>query len=218
MVEISEEHIEWAVVNRVKALLEAPSLTKFEVTQSFAFFTMILLWTKNRAWVDGNNPDKPSLFTPPDIASRKTRKQLGKEMICESPWHLLTISPELISVNHKYYSKIKPVSINSDFVNVNAENFFKWLRDAIAHGDGRTIRPIHRRSTRGGKTLLAGFTIVCAENRTSTRHLTLTFYHADMKRFGALLADLFCRSLSGDDQYFELDAGTVSIEEAALAS
>jgi hypothetical protein len=35
-----------------------------------------------------------------------------------------------------------------------------------------------------------------------------------MKRIGAILADLFCHSLGGGDRYFELEAGTASIEEA----
>lgn len=35
-----------------------------------------------------------------------------------------------------------------------------------------------------------------------------------MTRIGALLADLFCQSLSGGDSYFKQEAGTASIEEA----
>ena len=218
MVEISDEHVEWAVVNRIKHLLEDPSSTKFDVTQSFAFFTTILMWAKNRLWVGGNKKDGSFLLSLPDIVSRETRKKLGEELICGPSWHLSRVSPELITVNSRYQSRKQENEINSDFANMTAEQFFKWLRDSIAHGDGRTIRPIHRRSIKGGKTLLAGFTIVSEETRGSSRQLTLTLYHADMKRLGALLADLFCRSLSGDNQYFELDAGAVSIEEAALAS
>ena len=51
---IVDEHVEWAVVNRLKAMLDEPPETKFNVTQSFALFSAILLWTKNRAWVAGN--------------------------------------------------------------------------------------------------------------------------------------------------------------------
>ena len=104
--------------------------------------------------------------------------------------------------------------INSDFADMSAEAFFKWLRDALAHGDGRTIRPIHKRSTRGNKTLLAGFKIVFAERRGADRELTLALHHADMKRIGAILADLFCHSLSGGNRYFEQEASTASIDEA----
>jgi hypothetical protein len=46
---IADEQVEWTVVNRLKAMLDAPPKTKFNVTQSFALFSAILLWTKNRA-------------------------------------------------------------------------------------------------------------------------------------------------------------------------
>jgi hypothetical protein len=50
---IADEHVEWAVVNRLKAMLDAPPKTRFNVTQSFALFSAVLLWTKQRAWVGG---------------------------------------------------------------------------------------------------------------------------------------------------------------------
>jgi hypothetical protein len=48
---IADEHVKSAVVNRLKAMLDEPPKTKFNVTQSFALFTTIVLWTENRAWV-----------------------------------------------------------------------------------------------------------------------------------------------------------------------
>ena len=48
----------------------------------------------------------------------------------------------------------------------------------------------------------------------SKKLLTLDLYDADMRRFGGLLADSFCRSLSGGDRYFEEDVAT-RFEEAA---
>lgn len=104
--------------------------------------------------------------------------------------------------------------INTDFAETTAEDFFKWLRDALAHGDGRTIKPIHKLSARSHKTLLAGFQIVFSERIDSDRNLTLRLYHPDMRRIGSILAHLFCQSLSGGDEYFEHEAGT-RIEEAA---
>lgn len=51
---IADEHVEWAIVNRLKAMLDEPPPTPFHVTQTFALFSSVLLWTKNRAWVAGN--------------------------------------------------------------------------------------------------------------------------------------------------------------------
>ena len=98
---------------------------------------------------------------------------------------------------------------------MTAEQFFKWLRDALAHGDGRTIKPIYKLSRGGSKTLLAGFEVVFAAEKRSKRELNLALYHADMKRIGTILADAFCKSLSGGDRYFEQEAGTATITEAA---
>ena len=56
---IADEHVEWAVVNRFKAMLDVPPKTKFNVTQSFALFSAIVLWTKQRAWVGGDARDRP---------------------------------------------------------------------------------------------------------------------------------------------------------------
>jgi hypothetical protein len=61
---IADKHVEWAIVNRLKAMLDAPPKTKFNVTQSFALFSAILLWTKQRAWVGGDARDSPVSFSP----------------------------------------------------------------------------------------------------------------------------------------------------------
>jgi hypothetical protein len=52
-------------------------------------------------------------------------------------------------------------------------------------------------------------------NEDSSRRLTLSLYHDDIKRIGSALADAFCKELSGDDKYFEREAGTATITEAA---
>lgn len=98
---------------------------------------------------------------------------------------------------------------------MTAEDFFKWLRDALAHGDGRTIKPIHKQSARTRRTLLAGFRVEFNAERGAQRILKLDLFHDDMRRIGSVLADLFCASLSGGDRYFEEEAGTARIEEVA---
>jgi hypothetical protein len=189
-------------------MLDEPPQVKFNVTQSFALFSTVLLWSKNHAWVGGDRESRPHWFGEADHAAQDARELLRDT---RNP-------PQIVMVDREDEPPIGDRQINSDFVEMSAEDFFKWLRDALAHGDGRTIRPIHRRSTRGNKTLLAGFEIVCPEQRCSGRQLTLVLHHADMRRIGAILADLFCHSLSGDDRYFEQEAGTSLIKEAASAA
>ena len=217
MVGITDEHVEWAVINRLKAMLDEPPKTEFNVTQSFALFSTVLLWTKNRAWVAGNKEAHQKWANQADQKAHDVREALRGTKIVDAPWLLSMVLPQIVLVDLDHKPPHGDRQINSDFVGMSAEAFFKWLRDALAHGDGRTIRPIHKRSKQDDKTLLAGFKIVFAEKRGSNRKLTLALYHADMTRIGASLADLFCKSLSGGDRNFEQAAGTASIEEAAHA-
>jgi hypothetical protein len=212
---IADEHVERAIVNRLKAMLDEPPETKFNVTQSFALFSAILIWTKNRSWVGGDRGDRPSWFSGADHSARDARDEMQRSLICKSPWNLSQKAPLIALIDFDDEQDGATGQMNSQFVNMTADAFFKWLRDALAHGDGRNIRPIHKLSRDGGKTLLAGFQIDFTESKHSKRLLTLSLYHADMKRIGSLLADLFCRSLSGENHYFDQEAGTAFIQETA---
>lgn len=101
---------------------------------------------------------------------------------------------------------------------MTAEAFFKWLRDALAHGDGRTIKPIHKVSIQGDGTLLAGFAIAFRKSRDSNDVLNLHLFHADIRHLGIRLADEFCFALSGGRDYFEREVGTAKIKEAGEAA
>ena len=211
---IVDEHVEWAVVNRLKAMLDEPPNTRFNVTLSFALFSAVLLWTKNRAWVGGDRKDRPPWFTEVDDAARGARKKLRDANILDAPWLLSRTPPQVVFSENDGELPFADPKINMDFAEMSAEAFFKWLRDALAHGDGRTIKPLHRPSKCSRKTLLTGFKIVFEKRKGSCQKLRLTLYHADMKRMGTILADQFCTALSRDDHYFEQEAGTASIEEA----
>jgi hypothetical protein len=212
---ISDDQVEWAVVNRLKAMLDDPPKTKFNVTQSFAIFSSILLWTKQRAWVGGNAAARPAWFTDADHAAQDARDSMRATTIFDPPWSLSKERPEFRSRRDCRPLNAARVPINLDFEGMTAEQFIKWLRDALAHGDGRTIRPLQKPTQRGDDTLLAGFQIACPAERGSARILALSLYHSDMKRIGAALADAFCTALSGGNQYFEQDAATRTIEQAA---
>ena len=96
---ISDEQVEWAVVNRLKAMLDDPPKTKFNVTQCFAHFTTILLWTKNRAWVGGYREDRPDWFDEADHAAHNARERLRDARICDDPWRLSRIRPQIVMVD-----------------------------------------------------------------------------------------------------------------------
>ncbi len=214
MVEIADGHVEWAIVNRLKAMLDEAPSTPFNVTQSFAFFSSILLWSKNRAWVAGNRRERGDWENPADHLAHDARESMQTTLITDDPWRLSLAAPAIMLVDRNDRSAYED-RINSDFETMTAEAFFRWLRDAFAHGDGRTIRPIHKPSPRHGKTLLVGFKIVFPRKKDSEDSFRLHLYHEDMRRLGVHLADLFCRSLSRNDRYFEEDAATRVGEQAA---
>jgi hypothetical protein len=202
---ILNEHVEWAVVSRMKAMLSDPPKTKFNVTQSFALFSAIVLWTKQRVWVSDNLP-----LNQTDQSAKAVRSALRGASIFEEPWSLSRVRGEHSTIQEPEVSGSR---INVDFEEMTTEQFIKWLRNALAHGDGRTIKPIHKLAKQSDKSLLAGFEIQARANRDRERLLTL--YHADMRRIGAVLADTFCQALSGGDKYFEQEAATKVIEKAA---
>jgi hypothetical protein len=215
---ISDAQVEWAIINRLKAMLEAPPQTPFSVTQTFALFSSILLWSKNRAWVAGDRPALTPDADENDLRAHRTREELGRVLITADPWRLSLTDPQIAFLADGADEAPSGARINSDFENMPADRFFQWLRNAIAHGDGRSMRPIHKISRRTGQPLLAGFRFKCKAHHRAPRMLTLDLYHDDMRRLGIELADLFCSSLSGGDGYFEEEVGTARLQEAASAA
>jgi hypothetical protein len=82
---IAEDHVEWAVINRMKAMLDAPPETPFNVTQSFAPFTSIVIWTKNRMWVAGNPGHAKEWTLPADGLAHEARLNLQNTAITDAP-------------------------------------------------------------------------------------------------------------------------------------
>lgn len=216
---IANEHVEWAVVDRLSKMFNNPPKTEFNVTQSFALFSTVLLWTKNRAWIAGNHGQRGDWSNQVDHRAHDVREMLRSRMIVDEPWSLSIEAPIIALANIDYEENLEDRQINSDFKDMTAERFFQWLRNALAHGDGRSITPIHKPSKRWDKTLLvgfrllAGFRIVSPRARRSPQRLTLDLHSADMRRIGSKLADLFCKSLAGDDRHLEREAGRVLVEE-----
>ncbi|MER9253978.1 hypothetical protein NKI59_19515 [Mesorhizobium sp. M0598] len=212
---IMDGHVEWAVINRLKAMLDDPPPTKFNVTQTFAIFSAVLLWTKNRGWVAGKKARQP-LVGEADQAADEFRKALAKELITSEPWSLSRRVPRFELVP-QIGTNSRELSVNGDFQDMPVEAFAEWLRNAIGHGDGRTIRPLHKHERPAYKTWLSGFQVFFPETQTSERVLHLCLYDTDMRRIGSLLADRFCEALSRAPTYYMADVATRVIETERVA-
>jgi hypothetical protein len=82
-VEIREEQVEYAVVDRLREMINKPPQTRYNVTQRFAMFSTVVLWTKNRAWVAGKK-DKLPLSDPADISAHDVREAMRLKLITEN--------------------------------------------------------------------------------------------------------------------------------------
>ena len=212
--EISDAHVEWKVVDRLRDMLENPPGTAFAVTQTFALFTTVLLWTKNRTWVAGHFPGNRELTADTDRNAHDARLDWRKQSICATPWSLSRTEPRNRNRRLREITA-SSVEINADFEGMTAEAFFKWLRNALAHGDGRFIHPIHAASRSGAGVVLAGFRIAPEPHGREQTALTLSLYRDDMVRIGSKLARQFCDAMNSDAPYLAKECADAKIEEAA---
>lgn len=186
IMQISEKHIEWAVVDRLQQMLEAAELSEFRVTQSFGLFTAIPCWTMQRIQTDGNGPA--------DRSARTVLELLKKQKIKKLPW--------------SYVDRTDP-----GVGELTADRFFVALRDACAHGDGRSVRPNNRQH--GAKRVLVGFTFECRVAGRG-RVTAITLAQGDFRRLGVGLAEMFCDALQRGDENFRRDAKEGVLEAADM--
>lgn len=204
---ISESQIEWAVIDRLRRLLKEPPPTKYNVTQAFAVFIAIVAWAKSRAWV-GQNDDDYQPATPADAAAHAARVRWRQQRIVEPPWSLSQVVPQKVRHDESFDPEGNDWAVNQGFSGCDAEQFLVDLRNALGHGDGRTIKPLHRLSHDDHRTLLAGFRLTIGQNE-------LALFHEDLVRIGGVLADDFCTALSSDEVWFEQNANCGLTEEVA---
>lgn len=210
MTQITDDHVEWALVGRLRLMLEEPPHENFNVTQTYALFTAILCWVMQRIRI-----------RPHEIKSRDDRiaydifKKMGGVPVVTDPWRV-HVAPT---------ARIEPVGATSvavpapqGFETHTAERLLINLRDATAHGDARNVSPFN--VTVGAEHLLAGLTFDCSElkKRKTVWSGTITLLEADMRRIGIQLAKLYCDAIRRSephrrDGHFGRDAA--SIKEVA---
>ena len=170
MTEITKTHAEWAVVDRLRSMLNEPSHPEFNVTQAYGLCIAILAWVMQRI----RTPDSQA-SSPEDRAAIAARRNLEHQTVEALPWGLNTRGPA------------EEIAVHADFKGFSAFDFLKWLRDATCHGDARQVSPFNV----GGS--LAGFEIRATARGDRDRLLRLT--ERDLRRIGNALGSLYCISL-----------------------
>ena len=170
MTMITQVHAEWAVVDRLREMLNERPHAKFNVTQSYGLCVAILAWVMQRV----RTFESPT-NSPEDRAAISVKQVLDEQSLDALPWGLKTGGFE------GYDSE------NKDFKDFTAFKFLKWLRDATCHGDARQVFPV----SSGGS--LQGFKFRASSKKDVERTLILT--ERDLRRIGSGLATMYCKAL-----------------------
>ena len=189
MTDITKAHAEWAVVDRLRAMLNETPHADYNVTQSYGLCVAILAWVMQRVRTPENSANSPE-----DRAAISVKTALNAQNVEALPWGVKT-------------GGLRPV--NSDFLGFTAFNFLKWLRDASCHGDARQVVPVN-----SGSSLL-GFEFRAAAKKDQERSLILT--EIDLRRIGIGLATMYCQALQSAESpapnHFVQDAQSMHEEK-----
>lgn len=170
MTEITKAHAEWAVVDRLRTMVEEKPHANYSVTQSYGLCLAILAWVMQRV-----QTSESQTTSPQDHAAITLRKKLASQCVESHPWCLKTGEAEGC------------VHSNKDFKGFTAFNFLKWLRNASCHGDARQVSPLNSDGS------LIGFELRVTDRGNQTRVLFLT--ECDLRRIGVALATMYCHEL-----------------------
>jgi hypothetical protein len=184
MTKIVQKHVDWAVVDRLRQMLETPN-SQFSVTHTFALFSSIVCWVMQHVRIP-----KKHTRTSADCAAANLGEKLETGTISDDPWHVLMVERVVLGA-------AVPAPVNFD--GHSPLKFLINLRDAMAHGDGRNVKPFNRRSNGEDHDLL-GFTFKCEEpggGRPATWSGEITLLESDMRHIGGELARLYCDAVSG---------------------
>ena len=191
--EIRERHVEWVIVDRLRRLLENTAENEFDVTSAFAVFSAICGWVRQRVGAFRSPSEWPRALN--DL----------NEAITSPTWGL---SRQFVHGTGRVtlYSGSKQVDIL--LPDCSAWQFTVWLRNAMAHADGRVVTPVHEKAgPNKPHRILTGFRI---ENGSGWVSLNGN----EMRRIGGKLAQVFCMGFS-EGASFEGDARQGVRERAA---
>ena len=81
MTEIRREHVEWAIVERLRRMLEAPRHPDFNVTETFALFSSVLCWVLQHVRIG-----KDARQTFGDDKASELAEELKRQLVHAEPW------------------------------------------------------------------------------------------------------------------------------------
>jgi hypothetical protein len=195
--EITDEHLEWATVDRLREMLAAVN-EDYKVTNTYALFTAILCWVAQRIRAQGNGPI--------DVRARALYDEIARERAVDPPWGLTAEGehPQLLDFNFTERSEVQNVA------EIRMTDLLIALRNAVAHGDARKILPINHNGWLVGQRFLVSAT----EGRRLLWTGRVDLQRGEMRRISATLAERFCAALAHARPRFADEARAVHEEMA----
>lgn len=181
--EIGSEHVEWAVVSRLRDMLQGSAQAPYDVTQAYAFFSAIIQWTVQRMRTKGSGPA--------DDAARRFYARMKNENFAR-----------FLPAGELGHS-VADLPAEGPVEGISVADFMIAVRNGSAHGDGRSVKPLHRKSADGKVTTLVGFSIPWDDH-------SIMLARPMMVSFGTWLADQFILAMRPDTER------TASSDEQAL--
>lgn len=207
--EIREEHVEFAIVQRFREMLQEQH-PRYEVSSAYALFTAILCWCTQRLRTDPKKENSPEAR-----AAARVWADFAREPIALAPWGI-AIADAVVSSSENLSGRS---FASSDFHRHTADRLIKNLRDAVAHGDARKVEPYHTGSRTKPHRTLVGFRFKC-EERDRQGNVTWTgeivFLAVDLVRIAEEVARRFCTAMEEVSQYSYLrEDAQAGVKEAA---
>jgi hypothetical protein len=181
---ITEDHAEWAVVDRMRQMMEEPK-GDYLATQTYAMFTAILCWVMQHLRIPVGQQANAK-----DHAAANLLKELEAAKASDAPWSIPVAPKER---TERVGTAQVHISAPSGFADHSVKRFLINLRNAMAHGDARNVKPFN------SGPYLVGFTFNCEEADRRGRitwNGEITLLRSDMRRIGELLATRYRDAIS----------------------
>lgn len=203
MVEIKQEDFEWAAIDRMGKMLKQPH-QKFQTTQTYSNFAAIMCWTIQRIRTSSINQST-------NLATRQVPQNDTNFTIFDS------IQLSMLNATIEgYFGSLPNASeqLNSLHLtdnsghDISALAFAIALRNAVAHGDGRKVKPVNRPGQ------LVGFEFTLSNPGGFPEWQCQTqLNRSAMAQIAGKLVDAFCSSFRQRHPNTERDLETIGESE-----
>lgn len=203
MVEIRSEDYEWAAIDRMGKMLKCPH-PDFKTTQTYSNFSAILCWTMQRVRTLPVHPGT-------DLATRQPPQNDPNFSIFDA------IQTDMLAKSIEAYFGPLPKAtehlntlqtVDNSGGDITALAFAIALRNAVAHGDGRKVKPVNR------PRQLVGFEFTLSNPRNFPQwSCTTQLNRTAMAQIAGKLADVFCDSFRKQKRISESELTAIGESE-----